>query len=656
MHVVRPALLVETTRTGQSRLVAPAGARRRIVHPAGLQTPCMSCAGAGRDTQGLPRDGAGSDPLCIPCWRTRTDAARRRHAAALRAAALDELPDELVDVAPACQACGQPDPSPACWLCGYTWLAEQRARFAADQAAAAADVEARFTALVERTRAEQTVAELTAWVDRLRSTIEDCATGGRRERAAHLLADLLVREDAARVSSRGRRSKLGLVCGVLAVDQVARITRPGRARTAELAGVTERTVTACWATAKALEWMDRTVQGGRLSFEQRCATGRTYDRAEFDLAHLGGPERAAARAPYLPVALLVLHDLLARALQLLEAAHDVVDAQAARAGELTDHAALARRAQLRAAVATARDTALTGAELLASAQLEPGNFFPPRVAPQGMSVYSGLLRGLDPPPKIAHPTSGVPSRGNNGASRSPTEQGRGAHRVARPRTRQGQCVSPRRPQARPEWHEWAYPLAQATQQALEWLQGVPLPRVAATIGARLGPDWTMQAILATIDRSRDGRELLTAPDRPLGYLRSLLDEALTGEHEPPHPARRYDQHVQEVAAARRRDVADQAAAAADARAQTRAEWTRREQARQAERAGPGAGRNAALATARAAARGDHARAEAADVEEWPPVPQPGTGRPTRAQRIASIDRRSREWRDQEADRADELAE
>ncbi|MEV0006362.1 hypothetical protein AB0H28_29335 [Micromonospora sp. NPDC050980] len=619
VHTGRPALLVETTRTGQARLVAPAGARRRITHPTGLQVSCVSCASAGRDSQGLPRDGDGSDPLCIACWRTRTDAARRRHAAELRAAALDVVDD----VDPACAACGDPDPSPACWLCGYLWLAEQRARFAADQAAAAAAVEARFVVLAERTRAEQTVAELTAWVERLRTTIEQCATGGRHERALHLLADVLLREAAARSSSRGRRSKLALVCGVLAVDQAARITRPGRARTAELAGVTERTVTDCWARAEGLEWMRRTVQGRRLSFEQRCAKGRTYDRAEFDLAHLA-PERAAARAPYLPVALLVLEELLAHALVLLEAAHDDVDAHAARAGELTDHAALARRAQLRAAVASARDTALTGAELIATAQL--GNFFPPRVAPQGEYFSSCLFRGLVQPPKIAHPASGVPSRGEDGASRSSTEGSRGAHRVARPRTHHGRCANPRPPRPRPEWHGWAYPLAQGIQRALKWLEGVPLPRVAATIGARLGPDWTVETVLEAIGRSRAGRDLLDAPQRPLGYLAKLLEAALTGEHEPPHPARRRERHVQDAAAARRRDVVDQAAAAAAELATARAGWTERDAAAAAERAGTGGARRAALAAARAAGRGDHAAARAiAAADEWPAVAQPGAG-------------------------------
>ncbi|WP_026190074.1 hypothetical protein [Salinispora mooreana] len=616
----RSPVWVETTRTGQTRLVAPAGARRRITHPTGVQTPCVSCASVGRDTQGLPRDGDGSEALCIPCWRTRTDAARRRHAAELRAAALEA--SLVADEAAVCAACGGEEPSPSCWLCGWSWLAQARADHEHAQELDAAAVEHRFAQLAERTRAEQTVAELAGWVDRLRTTIQECATGGRHERAVHLLADVLAREAAARVSSRGRRSKLALVCGVLAVDQAARITRPGRARTAELAGVTERTVTDCWAKAEALEWMERTVQGRRLSFEQRCATGRTYDRAEFDLAHLGGLERAAARAPYLPAALLVLDELLAHALVLLEAAHDGVDALQARAGELTDQAALVRRAQLRAAVAAARDTALTGAELIAAAQL--GNFFPPRAASTGMSVYSCWFRGFGCPPSSAHPTSGDPSRGNSGASRSPTTAGRGgAHRVARPRTGQGQCANPQRPRSRPEWHGWAYPLARDVQRALEWLEGVPLPRVAATIGARLGPDWTAEAVLAAIGRSRGGRELLAAPDRPLGYLCSLLEDALTGEHEPPHPARRRERHLQKTAAATARDA-------------TREQWAAREQARQAERAGPGHGRHAALAAARAATRGDHtaARTIAATApkprgtdEDWPHTAQPGSGLP-----------------------------
>ncbi|WP_019899959.1 hypothetical protein [Salinispora arenicola] len=615
----RSPVWVETTHTGQTRLTAPAGARRRIVHPTGVQTPCVSCASAGRDTQGLPRDGEGSDALCIPCWRARTDAARRRYAAEVRAAALD-----VVDAAAACAACGEPDPSPSCWLCGWSWLAQARADHEHAQELEAAAVEMRFARLVECTEAEARVAELTAWVDRLRTSIEAFAAGGRRGRAVDLLADLLHRDAAARVSKRGRPSVLARVAGVLAVDATARITRPGRARTAELAGCAPRTVTDCWARAEALEWMQRTVQGRKLTLHERTALGRSYDRAEFDLAHLGGRDRAVARAGYLPVALLVLHDLLQHAEALLHAAQDDVDALHARTSTTMDMAAMARRVHLRAAVARARETALADAEHLAGHAL---NICHPRAASTGMSVYSCWSRGLDQPPNNTHSTSEDPNRGNGGASRSATRAGDGAHRVAHPRTGQSECARPRR-RPRPDWHDWAYGLARDAQARWAWLQAVPLPRVAATLGARLGPAWTIEALLELVDRSRGGRELLAAPDRPLGYLVALLDAALTGEHEPPHPARLHDEHRQAAADTRRRDVVDEATATAASREATRAEWAVREQARRAERSGPGHGRHAALAAARAAARGDHTTARAISAaEDWPDVPQPGAGLP-----------------------------
>ncbi|WP_247686642.1 hypothetical protein [Micromonospora sp. C31] len=632
VHLARPALLVETTRTGQARLVAPAGARRRPVYPTGVQTPCVSCASAGRDTQGLPRDGDGSEPLCIPCWRSRTEREQRRQAAELRAGVLHDV-DDVVE---GCAACGEWEPSPACWLCGYSWLAAIREEAAleqeAEQATAAAVVQAervavevRFGQLAEITEAEQRVAELTAWVQRLREVIEAFAAGRRRGRAVVHLADLLARQASAKASKRGRPSVLARVAGVLAVDANARITRPGRLRTAELADCQPRTVTGCWARAEALEWMERTAQGRRLSMEERTRLGRTYDRAEFDLAPLGGRERAVAREPYLPVALLVIEGLLAHAVALLEAAQDDVDALHARTGAVMDMQAMARRAQLRQAVATARDTAIEGAEDLARHAL---NICHPRAASTGMSVYSWLVVRGSQPPTITHPRSVGPSRRENGASRSPTK--RVPRSVRRPRPIERACT-PSRASRRPDWMQWgAYDLARAAQRAWPWLENVPLPRVAATLGSRLGPGWTMPVLLDWIERSRGGRELLDTPMQPLGYLRSLLDESLTGNVEPPHPARRYDEHRAQVAAARRRDVVDQAAAAAAARDAARAEWDSREQARQAERAGPGAGRHAALAAARAAARGDHAtaRAIAADAQDWPAVAQPGAGLPS----------------------------
>ncbi|WP_223874476.1 hypothetical protein [Salinispora mooreana] len=628
VHMGRSRVWVETTGTGQTRLTVPAGARRRVAHPTGLQTPCVSCASAGRDTQGLPRDGEGSDALCIPCWRTRTEAAQRRRVAAERRAALEA--SLVVDEAPVCAACGAEEPSPSCWLCGYSWLAELRATFERDQALEDAAVEARFAQLTQRAEAEQRVAELAGWVDRLQVTVSAYAAGGGRGRAVELLADVLSREAGARVCRRGRPSRLARVAAVLAVDSDWRTGRralPGRERSAQLAGCTTRTVTDCWARAEALGWATRTHHGRRLSLAERTELGRCNDRAEFDLAplHRGDP---AVRAPYIPVALLVLDDLVQHALVLLAAAQDDLDALIARTAGVVDHAALARRAQLRHAVAAARDTLLTDVEAIATAQIETGNFFSPRSASQGEYLSSCLSRGFAQPPTKTHSTSGDPSRGEGGASRSTTRGSSGAHRVARPRTRQGTCASPRRPRPRPEWHGWAYPLAQAAQQALAWLQAVPLPRVAATIGARLGPAWTIEAMLDTIDRARGGRELLTDPERPLGYLVALLDTALTGEHEPPHPARRHDAHRQAAQDARRRDLVDQATAATTARNTTRADWAAREQARQAERAGPGTARHTALAAARAAGRGDHTTARAiaaAEAENWPEVAQPGAG-------------------------------
>lgn len=624
VHLARPALLVETTRTGQTRLVAPAGARRRPVYPTGVQTPCAPCAAAGVDRQGLPRDGDGSDALCMSCWRARTERERRRAAAELRAAV-----DVVDDADRACAACGEPDPSPTCWLCGYSWLAAARAAFERDQAAEAAAVEQRFVLLAERAGADDWVAELAAWVDRLRTTVESYAAGGGRGRAVELLADLLARDAAARVSRRGRPSMLPRVAGVLAVDADYRSGRralPGRARSAELADCTPRAVTAAWARCEALGWAVRTRQGRRLSLAQRTELGRYNDRAEFDLAPVH--RDPAARAPYVPLALLVLDELLQHALALLAAAQDDVDALVARTAGVVDHAALARRVQLRQAAERAREVLLTDVESIAAAQIETGNFFPPRLASQGEYLSSCLSRGFAQPPSIAHSAPGGPSRGKIGASRSPAE---GVPRsVRRPRPIERACAPLRRTRPAPQWAGWAYDLARAAQRAWKWLQAAPTPRVAATLGSRLGPGWTMPDLLDWIRQSRGGRELLDAPNRPLGYLRSLLDESLTGDAEPPHPARRYDAHRDQVAAACRRDVVDQAAAVATARDAARAEWHSREQARQAERAGPGTGRHAALAAARAAARGDHAAARAiaaTDVQDWPAVAQPGAGLP-----------------------------
>lgn len=626
VHVARPMLLVETTRTGQTRLAAPAGARRRRVYATGLQTSCVPCAAAGVDRQGLPRDGDDADPLCMSCWRARTERAQRHAAAELRAAALMETVD---DVDLACGACGEPEPSPACWLCGYSWLADARATFAQEQAAEAAAVEVRFAQLAECTEAEQRVAELTAWIERLRTTIEAFAAGGHRGRAVELLADLLARDAAARTSKRGRPSVLARVAGVMAVDAIARITRPGRERTAELADCSPRAVTGCWARAEALEWTERTVQGRRLTLDERIRLGRTYDRAEFDIAHLDR-SRAADRAPYLPVALLVLDELLQHALALLEAAHDDVDTLTARTGAVVDHAGMVRRAQLRTAVAQARDTALNSVEHLADHAL---NICAPRAASTGMSVYSCWSRGFGCPPPIAHPArvDRRTRRRKDGASRSPMRSG-AANRdgarsplLGRPRPPQRACDAPRTPRRAPKWVGWAYELARAVQARWTWLRPAPLPRVAATLGAALGPDWTAQALDAWVHHSRS-RSLLAAPHDPVAYLRAVLEDAFAGPAAPPHPARRHAEHrraLVAVQAAVQREHQDAVRAAQDDRDQATTRPGRRSPAAEA-----------ALAAIRARTSGHLRRTDRAALLDttaaecdWPEVAQPGAGLP-----------------------------
>ncbi|MEH0830840.1 hypothetical protein V6U84_63125, partial [Micromonospora sp. CPCC 205714] len=235
-HLADQRLLVEFTGTGQARLASTPGARRRPVYPTGLQTPCVSCAAAGRDKQGLPRDGEGSEALCWSCWRSRTD----RQGARQRQRLVAELRERLdVDEPAGCAACSEPEPVPTCWLCGYSWLAQARADHEHAVALEAAATAARFAQLAEVTEARERVDALTAWTNRLAETVTAFQTGESWGRPVWLLADALARDTPARVSRRGRRSALGRVCAVMAVNADRRSGRramPGRAETAELAG------------------------------------------------------------------------------------------------------------------------------------------------------------------------------------------------------------------------------------------------------------------------------------------------------------------------------------------------------------------------------------------------------------------------------------
>ncbi|MEV4773112.1 hypothetical protein [Micromonospora humida] len=628
-HLVDKRLLVETTPGGQARLAVPAGTRRRPTYPTGLQTPCVACAAAGVDRQGLPRDGEGSDPLCIPCWRGRAD----RQGAADRHRLVAELRERLdVDESAGCAACGEPDPVPACWLCGYSWLAQARADHEHAQALEAAAVATRFALLAETTEAQQRVDALTAWIGRLTETLAAFHVGDSWGRPVWLLADLLARDAAARTSRRGRPSALGRVGGIMAVDADRRSGRramPGRDAAAELAGCDRtRPVTDAWRRAEALGWCVRVEQGRRLSYAERCATGRSQARAVFDITpvHRGD---SAVQAAHIPAALDVLADLLEHARTLLADAQERVDALAARAGGWVDYRERVRRQQMRQAVTAARDHARDQAT----------NFRTPHTVSQAMSVYSSLSRGLLISPPIAPtPSSNRQSRRRNGASRSSTKAGanRGCARpspVQRPRPAQRHGAAPPPHRTRPEWSAWAYGLARAVQGRWAWLRPAPLPRVAATLGAALGRDWTAESLDAWVRRART-RPLLVEPRDPLAYLRSVLEDALTGPAAPPHPAARHTRHQRVLAAmqaAVQRERRDQARAAEVERDQAAARPGRRSPAAEA-----------ALAAIRARTPGHLRRADRAVLLDaspagggecaWPDVAQPGGGLPAATRR------------------------
>lgn len=627
-HLVELRLLVEFTGTGQARLAAIPGVRRRPVYPTGLQTPCVSCAAAGRDKQGLPRDGEGSEALCWSCWRSRTD----RQAARQQQRLVAELRERLdVDEPAGCAACGEPEPVPTCWLCGYSWLALPRADHEHTEALEAAAIAARFAQLAEVTEARERVEGLTAWIDRLTETLAAFHAGDSWGRPVWLLADLLARDAAARTSRRGRRSALGWVCAVMAVNADRRSGRramPGRAETVELAGCdSTRPVTDAWRRAEALGWCIRTEQGRRLSYAERCATGRAQARATFDITPLHrGPlhhSDPATRATYLADALDILAGLLEHARGLLAVAQERVDALDARAGGWVDYREQVRRRRMRQAVASVRD----------QARHQATNFRTPHTVSSAMSVYSCLSRGLLISPSIASaPSWNRQSRRKNGASRSSARSrvDRGparSHPVQHPRPAQRPGGASRRARPRPEWSEWAYGLARAVQGRWVWLRGTPLPRVAATLGATLGPDWTAETLDAWVRQART-RPLLVEPDSPVAYLRAVLEDALTTSVAPPHPARRHAEH-------RRALVADQAATQREHQYEARADRDDRDQA--AIRPGRrSAAAEAALATIRARTSGHLRRADRAELLdttppvdecEWPEVAQPGAGFP-----------------------------
>ncbi|MBM0235108.1 hypothetical protein JNW91_26880, partial [Micromonospora sp. STR1_7] len=363
-------------------------------------------------------------------------------------------------------------------------------------------------------------------------------------------------------------------------------------------------MTDAWRRAEALGWQTRVEQGRRLSYAERCATGRAQARAVFDITPLHRGDTAAQTA-HVPAALTILAELLDHARTLLTEAQDRVDELDARAGGWVDYHERVRRHQIRQAVVAVRDHARDQAL----------NFRTPHTVSQGMSVYSSSSRGLLISPSIASaPSWNRQSRRKDGASRSSTRSGvdlgpARSHPVQRPRPAQRPGGASRRARPRPEWSGWAYDLARAVQGRWMWLRRAPLPRVAATLGAALGPDWTAEALDAWVRGART-RPLLAEPDNPTAYLRALLDEAMTGPAEPPYPTRRHAEH-------RRALVVEQA----------QEQQERRRAVREAQRhnrgpVAPGrrsAAAEAALASVRARTPGHLRRADRAALLDAPPL-------------------------------------
>ncbi len=547
-----------------------------------------------------------------------------------------------------------------CWWCGdRSWLEGLRWQFERDQAAAAATEAARVDAEFERiaavATAEATVTDLTGWIERLHRILTGYERGNGWGRAVELAADAYARLDAARTSSRGRPPVVRrLVATVLAADAgycSGRRALPGRQRTAWLTGCSDRAVYDAWRLLAGDgddRWARRTRIGGRNSLERREATGRWNDRAEFDVQPLAhSPIDPAVRATYVPEALAVLGRLLEYAQQLLDAAQAELDGLLAPTGRVPDFGDHARRAQFRratrrvlAAAATPEAAAKIARNICRSHPVSIGEC-------DSSCSWWGLRFSRPTVIHSRHCRAGLPAGGRrkDGASRSPTEEGSGdldkcgpssarpcSPSLDRPRTPNatGSTSRPSRPRVRPAWADWAYGLARDLIGRLPWLDGLPLPRVAATLGARLGPDWTAAAVLAWLAEART-RPLLDEPDDPLAYLAAVLDQALTAEDlVPPYLARAHTEHRHRLATA-----------AADARhaeqAGTRAVLDERDQAAVHGHARTARAELAALRTRlpdrlRRADRaqlvdGPGATADGDLAAAWPPVAQPGTGLP-----------------------------
>lgn len=157
-------------------------------------------------------------------------------------------------------------------------------------------------------------------------------------------------------------------------------------------------------------------------------------------------------------------------------------------------------------------------------------------------------------------------------------------------------IGRKKPRKRPEWAHWAYPLAYELRKLWSWLRYEDIHQVAATLGKRLGGRWTAAAVVDLVNRDRAGRALPVEKHSPVSLLKGLLEHALTGELQPPLPARQRDEHLQRLAEARRTAVTAEAEARRAAAANARAAHAERDQVAASARTG---GLELARATLRA---------------------------------------------------------
>jgi hypothetical protein len=253
------AAAVVTLPSGQSRFAFPLVPRSAYV--TGQQEPCTDCAAAGLSGQGVSRDGPGSAPLCLGCWRGRQRREPRRGSLSPEEVGwLAELEEQLacpacrpgavpreVDLPPAAVAArrhqrrrdrarGRSGPTPrrttavassekptrtGCWRCGEaSWLASAREVFEADQERAAADAErvdelraGQRGAGRRVVRARRRLAYVQAWHDRVVGVVQAMpkltktgsrgrlrlkAGPGAKARPVWLIADFLARMAAER--------------------------------------------------------------------------------------------------------------------------------------------------------------------------------------------------------------------------------------------------------------------------------------------------------------------------------------------------------------------------------------------------------------------------------------------------------------------------